>query len=510
MPRRNTDPTPPVEERRCDCPHCTNAHIMATRDTDPVTPTNRRPAWLALAITLHDSWRRGADGVRFQGITRLSGADLSGADLSGANLSCANLTGADLSGANLSDAALQDSNMNGANLSGANLSDACLDRVILTGANLDRVIFRPQSMRDLRIDRSDMDRLGIVSCEDCNHLSAGGACYFCDQYLRHCEECSEDVWIDGRETYEVVGGAYFCISCFSQNYTHCSECEHVASIEDADEDGRCRRCVNAGRRSTIRSYTDRTANRLGPFGKGPLFFGVELEVENRGDDEDSTSEKAAICLDRIGRDFAVCKYDGSLNNGFEIVTAPSEVLHHRERFKRLLSTRIEGLRSWKTSTCGMHVHISRKALTPLTIGKMLVFVNETANSKLVHGIAGRKDSHYCQVMKKKVTDATVRGDRYEAINLTNEHTIEVRIFKGTLLYEGVMRNIEFCQALVQYASTYGLGDMNIAGFCRFIAFSPREWPCLSMWLRAHDFIPKPRVNRNSNAPQAAYDQNQEL
>jgi hypothetical protein len=93
-----------------------------------------------------------------------------------------------------------------------------------------------------------------------------------------------------------------------------------------------------------------------------LFFGIEIEVEAR----DNLRESAEYAHQLESMDLAYLKHDGSLNNGFEIVTHPMSHDFFKNEATRLLcsngrSAYQEGIRvkSWDTRTCGLHIHISR-------------------------------------------------------------------------------------------------------------------------------------------------------
>ncbi len=144
---------------------------------------------------------------------------------------------------------------------------------------------------------------------------------------------------------------------------------------------------------------------------------------------------ASDVLEAIGEDFAVCKEDCSLcgttmlQSGFELVTAPAIPEITLERFGRLFDaieeaprgSDLKALRSWTSGHCGIHVHVSRPALSSLQLGRLLVFINAPENRVFVETIAGRTGSKYAKMAAKKLTDGTSRNassDRYEAINTT--------------------------------------------------------------------------------------------
>lgn len=183
-----------------------------------------------------------------------------------------------------------------------------------------------------------------------------------------------------------------------------------------------------------------------------VFYGVELET-NTPDNSSKKTRCATEALDRLGTDFAILKEDGSVNPGFEIVTAPATMQAHKERWLPFFENRPKGLNSWDSGQCGMHIHISRPS--PYIIGKMLVFMNDSDHLSEIEKIAGRESGHWAEFRPKTLHNAPKRrnpfnGARYEALNVTKPGTVEMRIFKGTLDPQKFMKNIEFAAATQQF------------------------------------------------------------
>jgi hypothetical protein len=92
---------------------------------------------------------------------------------------------------------------------------------------------------------------------------------------------------------------------------------------------------------------------------------------------------------------------------------------------------------------------------------------------LIEGIARRYHTNYARIKDKKIGNAHQTNDRYEAINVTNNGTIEFRIFKGSLKYESVMAALEFVNALREFTSpASGVGfNLSQDKFMEFINHS---------------------------------------
>lgn len=263
-------------------------------------------------------------------------------------------------------------------------------------------------------------------------------------------------------------------------------------------------------------------------GKGRL-YGVELEVElpgpdpsdrececteeeldnndgdccctaryGRGDltDEDCSEDLdyRSLEIERVCKDKVICKYDGSLNHGFEVVSRPGTVKAHHYLWPKVINALPTGTVSHNTETCGLHIHIDRTGLSQLTIGKILVFFNSGTTSSLITAVARRSAGRYCYRYTKRLTDGKstrYNDDRYQAVNLCNLNTVEIRIFRGTICLPTILASIEFVDAVVAFcqdisesltnwSSEYGL----VSGFLHFVQSKTNKdkWPNLIPYL----------------------------
>lgn len=185
------------------------------------------------------------------------------------------------------------------------------------------------------------------------------------------------------------------------------------------------------------------------------WFGVELEVEihdHKADRFHKAKQIHEVVNEGERGKRAFFESDGSLSNGFEIVTQPMSLPMHQQ-FWNWLHNRdlVQHLRSHNTSTCGLHVHVNKDDLNKLVQSKIVTFVNDPVNRDLITAVARRYAEGYCKIKHKDLNNALVTTDRYEAVNVTGRRTLEFRIFKGSLKYESVMAAIEFVNALVLFA-----------------------------------------------------------
>lgn len=295
-----------------------------------------------------------------------------------------------------------------------------------------------------------------------------GQCNHCEQYNYH----TEFRWYND-DTY--------CDTCFDDNVYECDACAepywadngHDCSYDEDDD------------YSIIHNYDYRPRAIFFGHQESKYYLGFELEVESI---HESRSEGALLAQNELG-EHAYMKSDGSLNDGFEIVTHPHTLEAYRElNWSALDKLRAKGYRSWNTDTCGLHVHVSRTAFGNGDRRNLRQFVlsrqmHELRFMKLVYDnqrqverLAGRPSNHYASFMDRgklvrKVKDGVQSNGRYSVINTDNQDTLEVRIFRGSLRKETVMSALEFVTASVEYTRNLKVTSTNKAlTWARFVAY----------------------------------------
>jgi len=297
-----------------------------------------------------------------------------------------------------------------------------------------------------------------------------------------CDSCGDAELCD--DAVGVANGDYVCQNCYDLHYTTCESCYEVFP-DDAVRDCLCEDCCPA---SGIKNYSDKSANYLTPQSNDAMLFGIELEVEDRHGDQSSGAE---YVRSHLSEGYCVFKEDSSLGEGgFEIVTRPDSMAVHKRKWESLLSDNPGShIYSWDTEgRCGMHVHITKSALTPLQMGKMLVFLNEPCNSSFVKCVAGRSGAAYASRCKRKHTDIDKLEDRAVALNITRR-TAEVRIFRGTLKRASFLKNLEFVSALVEYCGPAKFGIRQAVShreFCKWL--SRKDYPNLWAHLKDRGYV----------------------
>jgi len=304
-------------------------------------------------------------------------------------------------------------------------------------------------------------------CEECGTLiheqdatiDASGR-YYCsncaDEHLLYCEECGEyyhrdDMIFDN-------SGDFMCQDCFRSFYI-CDDCGnfvHHTCVYWNDGTPYCEECYPNN------SYIHEYGYKPYPIfhGEGNQFLGVELEVDRGGYSQNVARE----VIDILGDDFVYCKNDGSLDDGFEIVSHPATLEYHSQvDWECVLNYLInEGYESHDAGTCGLHVHMNRKGFgnteeeQELGISKVLFFIerhwdNVVKFSRRTPSQLDEWAARYLCSSPEHPEDVLeyAKNDmsRYRAVNLCPRHTIEIRIFRGSLVYETFMAALQFCDLL---------------------------------------------------------------
>ena len=203
---------------------------------------------------------------------------------------------------------------------------------------------------------------GVVLNEEYAHHFDGQI--LCEDCLRRltvtCDNCGDRIWrndAEGNETYTLCG------HCYDNHYTNCEDCGRLIHNDDAyyfdDEDyPYCRDCYEGINKKVIKDYNYKPEPIF--YGDGNLFYGVELEIDKGGE----YSENAEILLGIANKDneHLYCKHDGSICEGFEMVSHPMSLEYHTNNmnWRSIFEKAVDmGYRSHNTSTCGLHIHCSR-------------------------------------------------------------------------------------------------------------------------------------------------------
>ena len=164
-----------------------------------------------------------------------------------------------------------------------------------------------------------------------------------------CACCGQRIWLTDNAGNN---NTPLCQTCYDQSYMTCSECGRLIHCEDSyylddSDEPLCLTCLEEANRDVIQGYYYKPEPIF--YGTGPRYFGVELEIDEGGERGDYASQ--ILTPANVGfTERLYCKHDGSLSNGFELVTHPMSLEYHQEEMpwpEVLRTARSLGYRSHK-------------------------------------------------------------------------------------------------------------------------------------------------------------------
>ena len=290
---------------------------------------------------------------------------------------------------------------------------------------------------------------GDADGETCVHYSGDREnwqhlCPSCEEQLPHCYSCGCTL---GSDCYRDSCGEAYCDDCKPEEEDYLESYGHT----DAS--------------SFYRLPDDPTPTWL--------YLGVELETEAY-----HTANPEALARDvtlAVGPERVVCKKDGSLYNGCEIVTQPMSAAYHlapiddlggRMFWDTILETcAAHNARSHNGGNCGLHVHVSRTWLdTDEMVTTFIRLVQGHAAEWQVFSRRHLDNMSYCKLdsdyqagisledspLQKRLKTCQKNG-HYTAINCANDATVELRLWRGTLVKQTLRATIEATAALALIA-----------------------------------------------------------
>lgn len=302
-----------------------------------------------------------------------------------------------------------------------NICPSCLPHLSTCDACDHQVLRRYTTVSEARI------------CRECSH--GRPQCAYCNYYADHAVDHG---MVD-------IPGGQVCATCHEDHYTTCDDCGDVREMH-----GRCARCYRDPS-VYIRNYMYKPDAVF--HGSGTkMYLGLELEVATR-----QVFQCAELAAGSLG-DLGYLKYDGSVS-GFEIVTHPMTHEYACESFPWEMLEGLADRGGAADDSTGIHVHVSRDGFDSKAHQyrwMKLIYRNERG----VTGIARRTPDQWGRFTpeaRERVKEVAIKNGqraeysgRYEAINVLNEHTFEVRVFRSSLDRTEVQAALSLVAASVEY------------------------------------------------------------
>ena len=299
----------------------------------------------------------------------------------------------------------------------------------------------------------------------------------------YCSCCDRRIWTDDNVGTDAQP---LCQDCFDDHFERCTACNALIRRGDAffrGDDPYCETCYHSVcDKDAIHDYYFKPTPIF--YGEDNRFFGVELEIDGAGEDNDNAAEILHIA--NAEQLLAYCKHDGSLDEGFEIVTHPMTLdfhLHNMPWEQIVEEAKKLGYTSHQAGTCGLHVHVNRGAFgstessQDAAIARTLFFFEKFWDellkfSRRTQGQLNQWAARYgYKDQPQEILDHAKSGrhaGRYTAVNLTNADTVEFRMFRGTLKYNTLIATLELLDCIIDAAIYLTDDDLKAMSWSSFV------------------------------------------
>lgn len=283
---------------------------------------------------------------------------------------------------------------------------------------------------------------------------------------------------------------------YHRDYAYCQSC-----YDDLD--------CSTSPRLRLLAYDDRTASTLPS--STPLDsnrIGIELEFLVHSAIDNSYCirevERAAFAtMTALPTEYAIAKRDGSLKDvGFELVTRPDSYEFHRATLIEHMPKFPSGLLGWRQCydndgepiSTGLHINVERRGKSILHQAKMLWFMFNPVNKPFLQLYAGRSESNYAafprEAQWKYVWDDELpvnRGsNKYMAVYMQSR-VMEFRLFRSHAQAKGVIRCLEFVQAIIEYTRDCSARHLSCFHLVDYIHQHRRKYPYAAGYLKNSKF-----------------------
>ena len=300
-----------------------------------------------------------------------------------------------------------------------------------------------------------------------------------------CSQCGKRIWLDDNES---DGDTPLCQTCYDRYYTTCVDCGRTIHQDDAyyiDEDDYDARCYSCHCRHADHRVIHDYYYKPEPifYGEGKRYFGVELEIDGAGESNANAAKLVEVA--NHDREMVYIKHDGSLDDGMEIVTHPMSLDFHLNQMPwaaLLDKAKTMGYRSHLANSCGLHIHANRTAFgdteeeQEAVIARILYFFEKHWEELLKFSRRTPKqlrrwaDRYGLKEHPKQVLDiAKGSQERYMCVNLTNYHTVEFRMFRGTLKLNTLIATLQLLDRICDVAINLSDDELKDLSWSTFVA-----------------------------------------
>ncbi len=271
-----------------------------------------------------------------------------------------------------------------------------------------------------------------------------------DRYFVHCVESGE--YDDSREMVKTPRGWMTRLAVQTSEFRTCNSCGNLAheslyiSLCNSCGDQQQYDADNRSYSSEYHSCYHWKKHILDDEDEDVVLYGCEIEVDN-GQREDSLDLEDIRSHDLV----ADIQSDGSLEQGFEVITHPSSHGYLKVHLGDVVQDSMEYMDCEYEHKAGFHVHVGRSHLSGDACKRLDYFVHRYREE--VTQLAYR-DSDEWAGFNKDINDRFdlfgKSNSRYEAINFNNDRTIEFRMFAPPPTKGRVDMYLDFVKSVVEY------------------------------------------------------------
>lgn len=303
-------------------------------------------------------------------------------------------------------------------------------------------------------------------------------------------------------------GSWYDADWLNVNTSICLDCGYRYHTDELVGSGYCGGCYrdesDSDEHSDVLDYSADVLRHLGnrfhysgkwhndP--KNIRVMGVELEILGR---------KKDLAEELANADNYILKHDGSVQ-GVELVTLPLDLKGHRKvmdwpRICRSIAAAEGGV----GHSTGIHIHINKASLNSSDEAKLVYFLGAKNHQDFNTQLAGRDyyTNTYCScphgdiplpALKKAVDKAATR---YTPVNLTNDTTVEIRIWRASVHPERIMACIETADSLCEWVRQTSLNEIHPYFYVEWVKKHRKEYPKLYRLFERKQMLNQPRPLR---------------
>jgi len=292
-----------------------------------------------------------------------------------------------------------------------------------------------------------------------------------------CKECGRE--IVGVNFIILNADEVVCYDCASKYYTKCNNCNKLFRKNGASTI--CDKCSNEMYTNSCNNYSYKPTpyfknkdSKLDGKDLGCRYYGLEMEYSYIDGDTIQS-----LIPDMYREKYIYNKRDGSLHSGTEVVSSPLSkysIPRMLEGMKALFNE-LEN-RPHYSESAGLHIHVNRKSIQPMTVYKLSILLNTTYTNKCKHFIyyltnrCGLENqgytNSYCSNGRYNSILSENHRDRHIAFNNRNKNTVEFRMFKSTNKPDEIKAYIEIVDTMIDFCDTRGIKDINVYNYIEYL------------------------------------------